>query len=137
MIRPPPRSTLTDTLFPYTTLFRSLCRIDTAHLAGADADRHAVFCVNDGVRLDELGDLVREYQIVNLGFGRRAFADDLEFVVAHDARVDVLHQQAAGNALEVERRGTRGRNQIGRANVSTPVTNAHLVCRLLLEIPKN
>src|SRR3546814_20096386 len=23
MIRPPPRSTLTDTLFPYTTLFRS------------------------------------------------------------------------------------------------------------------
>src|SRR3546814_5412682 len=24
MIRPPPRSTLTDTLFPYTTLFRSL-----------------------------------------------------------------------------------------------------------------
>src|SRR3546814_16360002 len=26
MIRPPPRSTRTDTLFPYTTLFRSLCR---------------------------------------------------------------------------------------------------------------
>src|SRR3546814_4733144 len=24
MLRPPPRSTLTDTLFPYTTLFRSL-----------------------------------------------------------------------------------------------------------------
>src|SRR3546814_13264668 len=27
MIRPPPRSTRTDTLFPYTTLFRSICRI--------------------------------------------------------------------------------------------------------------
>src|SRR3546814_1227309 len=26
MIRRPPRSTLTDTLFPYTTLFRSRCR---------------------------------------------------------------------------------------------------------------
>src|SRR3546814_11409950 len=115
MIRPPPRSTLTDTLFPYTTLFRSLCRIDTAHLAGADADRHAVFCVNDGVRLDELGDLVREYQIVNLGFGRRAFADDLEFVVAHDARVDVLHQQAAGNALEVRSEERR----VGQECVST------------------
>src|SRR3546814_13531499 len=25
IIRRPPRSTLTDTLFPYTTLFRSLC----------------------------------------------------------------------------------------------------------------
>src|SRR3546814_11517786 len=28
MIRRPPRSTLTDTLFPYTTLFRSLAIVD-------------------------------------------------------------------------------------------------------------
>src|SRR3546814_3273732 len=28
MLRRPPRSTRTDTLFPYTTLFRSSCRID-------------------------------------------------------------------------------------------------------------
>src|SRR3546814_3792945 len=28
-------------------------------------------------------------------------------------------------------------NQIGRAHVCTPVTNAHLVCRLLLEKKKN
>src|SRR3546814_12275354 len=27
MIRPPPRSTRTAPLFPYTTLFRSLCRV--------------------------------------------------------------------------------------------------------------
>src|SRR3546814_11340767 len=27
MFRRPPRSTLTDTLLPYTTLFRSLCRV--------------------------------------------------------------------------------------------------------------
>src|SRR3546814_17600271 len=32
MIRRPPRSTRTDTLFPYTTLFRSLF---SAHLSGA------------------------------------------------------------------------------------------------------
>src|SRR3546814_7954145 len=33
MIRRPPRSTLTDTLFPYTTLFRSvrLLRLDPRH----------------------------------------------------------------------------------------------------------
>src|SRR3546814_16324314 len=31
MIRPPPRSTRTDTLFPYTTLFRSE-QLDRAHL---------------------------------------------------------------------------------------------------------
>src|SRR3546814_13897158 len=33
MIRRPPRSTRTDTLFPYTTLFRSYCT-DTAAVAG-------------------------------------------------------------------------------------------------------
>src|SRR3546814_620225 len=39
MIRRPPRSTRTDTLFPYTTLFRSLPskgQIRTEHLAGAE-----------------------------------------------------------------------------------------------------
>src|SRR3546814_17223354 len=31
MIRRPPRSTRTDTLFPYTTLFRSLVQLDHRH----------------------------------------------------------------------------------------------------------
>src|SRR3546814_3852144 len=31
MIRLPPRSTRTDTLFPYTTLFRSLGELDLCH----------------------------------------------------------------------------------------------------------
>src|SRR3546814_1206326 len=39
MIRRPPRSTLTDTLFPYTTLFRSVAR---AHEDGARTSRAAV-----------------------------------------------------------------------------------------------
>src|SRR3546814_5939440 len=42
MIRRPPRSTRTDTLFPYTTLFRSLPRHDVAlghqHLARGGDD---------------------------------------------------------------------------------------------------
>src|SRR3546814_19413590 len=41
MIRRPPRSTRTDTLFPYTTLFRSLGRV---------ADGHAVEAVVMAVR---------------------------------------------------------------------------------------
>src|SRR3546814_16894805 len=32
MIRQPPRSTLTDTLFPYTTLFASRCDAETANV---------------------------------------------------------------------------------------------------------
>src|SRR3546814_1883027 len=58
MIRRPPRSTRTDTLFPYTTLFRSdtsprargegsvaqgYCRQDTHPLSPSRADRGGVF----------------------------------------------------------------------------------------------
>src|SRR3546814_1888605 len=44
MIRRPPRSTRTDTLFPYTTLFRSdrASRVDAVATAGADNRRHNV-----------------------------------------------------------------------------------------------
>src|SRR3546814_7013324 len=44
MIRRPPRSTRTDTLFPYTTLFRSARRRDPVHRRdqrGADGTRRA------------------------------------------------------------------------------------------------
>src|SRR3546814_18017557 len=37
MIRRPPRSTRTDTLFPYTTLFRSDRRVGTAGISGGFA----------------------------------------------------------------------------------------------------
>src|SRR3546814_4183255 len=40
MIRRPPRSTRTDTLFPYTTLFRSLSHAD----AGDDAGDGVLVC---------------------------------------------------------------------------------------------
>src|SRR3546814_5010092 len=39
MIRRPPRSTRTDTLFPYTTLFRSLPEVAPRRLAAADRER--------------------------------------------------------------------------------------------------
>src|SRR3546814_3117548 len=38
MIRRPPRSTRTDTLFPYTTLFRSLVRLVSWAVAGVAPD---------------------------------------------------------------------------------------------------
>src|SRR3546814_20731494 len=41
MIRPPPRSTLTDTIFPYTTLVRS-GRLPVARQAGGDLVGHVV-----------------------------------------------------------------------------------------------
>src|SRR3546814_5914043 len=81
MIRRPPRSTRTDTLFPYTTLFRSHLHCMTP------GDRRS------GVQKGEI-------------FGR---APDHPFDEVED------------------RKSTR----------RTPVTNAHLVCRLLLEKKKN
>src|SRR3546814_2797351 len=89
MIRRPPRSTRTDTLFPYPTLCRSLQR--DRKIA---ADRAT--CRADG-------------------FDQHARA--------------VLQRAAPGVAALI---GDR-RQEIGRAHVCTPVTNAHLVCRLLLE----
>src|SRR3546814_9306752 len=46
MIRRPPRSTRTDTLFPYTTLFRSVARqpsdqLGVEHVGRHDEDQHA------------------------------------------------------------------------------------------------
>src|SRR3546814_3688909 len=68
MIRRPPRSTLTDTLFPYTTLFRS------AHQDVLDPDAADQ---RDTVPLAEAGrgDLVahgleaHQWQLVHLGLG--------------------------------------------------------------------
>src|SRR3546814_10638119 len=75
MIRPPPRSTRTDTLFPYTPLFRS--------------DRN-------------------DY-----------------------ARIQLLLEEAGHSPGPVDGQwGPRTQREIGRAHVRTPVTNAHLVCRL-------
>src|SRR3546814_5138151 len=89
MIRRPPRSTRTDTLFPYTTLFRS----------GEIVDRSPV----------EAGP-----QFTMREAGPRGVIGD-QLVVPLDR---------IGREI--------GEPEIGRAHVC-PVTNAHLVCRLLLE----
>src|SRR3546814_15266254 len=68
MIRRPPRSTRTDTLFPYTTLFRS-----QAGAAGADDD-HVVLVFSDlvgvghrGSRVARSGRAVRELHVCGTG----------------------------------------------------------------------
>src|SRR3546814_3167416 len=96
MIRRPPRSTRTDTLFPYTTLFRS----------------------------------------------RRKRHEEV-----HSARIHRPRRRGGGGAVAPGARGARCRSGRRRANAGlhpdrkstrlTPVTNAHLVCRLLLEKKKN
>src|SRR3546814_9655442 len=50
MIRRPPRSTRTDTLFPYTTLFRSRRRAAGALLRPHPGRSHAVACRHPRIR---------------------------------------------------------------------------------------
>src|SRR3546814_8295683 len=68
MIRRPPISTRTDTLFPYTTLFRSASarRLRTVHGRAAQIDRRDAARIGDvveriGVEHDEVGTRSEEH----------------------------------------------------------------------------
>src|SRR3546814_6549079 len=61
MIRRPPRSTRTDTLFPYTTLFRSLAVLQDGGLRHHGQRGHLAFARQEG---DEL---VRQQQVLRIG----------------------------------------------------------------------
>src|SRR3546814_19181108 len=109
MSRRPPRSTRTYTLFPYTTLFRSTFAASQAQ------GRH--------------------------DYGGEHHGGDGCSKLAHEKPpVDVIPD---GGLLRISGERRRGMTvpatqatriaQIGRAHVCTPVTTAHLVCRLLLE----
>src|SRR3546814_7618381 len=99
MILRPPRSTRTDTLFPYTTLFRS--RQSSLPSSASRASR-----LPSGCPMNSRSEAVVRMPLPCASeYGMRFF---------HFTRLE-----------------------IGRAHVCTPVTNAHLVCRLLLEKKNN
>src|SRR3546814_10092538 len=112
MIRRPPRSTRTDTLFPYTTLFRSageFRELVRDHIADAISRFVEILYFDEHkVRFAR----VSEFRHAAFANARSADGDIGTFTGAIDAR------------------------KIGRAQVRTLVTNAHIVCRLLLEKKK-
>src|SRR3546814_9743458 len=106
MIRRPSRSHLTDTLFPYTTL----CLSDVLLLV-VDAGGVLIAGIADPAPDD------------------RALRQIL--CMSHHGFKCASSQVRAIRHLSCSTyKPTR---QIGRAHVCTPVTNAHLVCRLLLD----
>src|SRR3546814_5937064 len=110
MIRRPPSSTRTDTLFPYTTLFRSALRLfDQATRLGFP---EATLLADRGLARDMTGDQAGAQRGYQAALQRTP--DDVE----------LTHRYAASLG------------KIGRAHVCTPVTTAHIVCRLLLEKKK-
>src|SRR3546814_13376473 len=95
MIRRPPRSTRTDTLFPYTTLFRSV----DAHATGRQRIREAQL------------DAPVEAQHLGLA-GRREAVEGVE--VAERRRDGEAEVGRIG--LRLGNRGVGGRHEIGRAS---------------------
>src|SRR3546814_5280886 len=77
MIRRPPRSTRTDTLFPYTTLFRSLG-------LGEDADE-VVLAQRAQLHADREAALHFRDQVGRLGQVERAGGDEQDVVGLHRA----------------------------------------------------
>src|SRR3546814_3708099 len=110
MIRRPPVTTRTDTLFPYTTLFRS--GREVVELRAAQQRVGAVVA------------------------GQR----DAQVVVGGQRLFDQRGQLRIAEGLPERRVGIRGgggvRGSRSEEHTSEPVTNAHLVCRLLLEKKK-
>src|SRR3546814_6483167 len=103
MIRRPPRSTRTDTLFPYTTLFRSIKGLfDHRRRQTRHADAVATHLWRHGLAVGvEHGDLHR----------LRVLGAELEDVTAFDASVLSITCAIPG----YESRPSR--NEIGRAHV--------------------
>src|SRR3546814_7072053 len=86
MIRRPPRSTRTDTLFPYTTLFRSPVHIDTGRVDLIGVQRS---CGNDFLHLSDR-DLAR-CRHVRIEVPRRLSIDEIAFGIGfpglHDREI--------------------------------------------------
>src|SRR3546814_18804489 len=93
MIRRPPRSTRTDTLFPYTTLFRSQAFRARPH--------------GKGLRAELLGEVDAVVAGIGLGQG-------LELAARFPIQAAAIDQQAAeGEAVAAEPLGRRVQHQVG------------------------
>src|SRR3546814_1510510 len=134
MLRRPPRSKLTDTLFPYTTLFRSSAGTD----AGAELDRQRDY--SSPPSIDRCGDFYLS--------GRR---DGEEQGKLFDHQPPACGRSSEDRGELSDHVGVRkwslqctgfchkcieGKVSDRKSTRLTPVTNAHLVCRLLLEKKK-
>src|SRR3546814_17327293 len=100
MIRLPPRSTLTDTLFPYTTLFRSLIAVleaEEPRFRGGIARKAVVAVEMVGAEIGEHRDvarkavrkvdlITRQFEAVNAAFRQRLTRQDRQADVAAPQR---------------------------------------------------
>src|SRR3546814_6366786 len=125
MIRRPPRSTRTDTLFPYTTLFRSPDRRPRRGEEVSSASSREGTCMPHL----EVQNISKSFYARGGVESARAL-DGVSFHVDKGEIIALIGPSGCGQTTAL--RIIMGL-EIGRAHVCTPVTNAHLVCRLPLE----
>src|SRR3546814_14048893 len=121
MIRRPPRSTRTDTLFPYTTLFRSVLLIGAAddEIEGADtAAGETGEAIVEAVILEIVGGDLRRDSVQPIPVPRRVDGDVIDHAAgrAHAldgvGAVDHLHPLAEGG-IDGEDRTSAGKGERG------------------------
>src|SRR3546814_3223320 len=116
-IRRPPRSTRTDTLFPYTTLFRSRLRSSPSMQTASGRSTSSTSVPSKSMQ---------RLASTTSPAGGRGSANGTAFVAMRLSLPD-----------EGEERQGRRLEKIGRAHDRTPATNANRVYRLLLEKKKH
>src|SRR3546814_7078695 len=123
MIRRPPRSTRTDTLFPYTTLFRShhLWRRHRG-LGKPSAPARSLGVSRSRTRRGTLGDRNPQTRFVER-------ACELDALAALGRAGEPRPPRKPRDDASARGRSTHHRSEEHTSEL--PVTNAHLVCRLL------
>src|SRR3546814_2267070 len=121
MIRRPPRSTRTDTLFPYTTLFRSKpTPVVMLSDFRSDPEKHPL--TTPSGKIEIFSATIDSYQLDDCA-GHPKWYPPREWLDAANNETQQFHS-ITDQPLN---------KQIGRAHVLTPVTTAPHVCGLLLE----
>src|SRR3546814_13320517 len=112
MILRPPRSTRTDALFPYTTLFRSVYRIQPLVDLADPVDVAAILRLGQQVRPFRIR---RQHRLERRGVARRRFLRDIADLRAarHLDRAFVRLSLTGDDALRSEARG------VGKEGVRT------------------
>src|SRR3546814_19616493 len=120
MIRRPPISTLTDTLFPYTTLFRSVMEVEAA-IIGTPVLEHA----DQAACGDQLLDLglegISDTRAIQSGFQYQALVTKSERAIDLDGKFDPAPLEfpvIIATALEAEPDRSEER-RVGQECVST------------------
>src|SRR3546814_15207020 len=117
MIRRPPRSTRTDTLFPYTTLFRSLFQIDPApyearvQQAEAELDRARA----------QLREMQRQWKRASQLYEKKAVSEsrrDQAQSAVEIAKADVANAEAVLRKARIDL-GRSEERRVGKECVST------------------